>query len=49
MDPGLSQTDVDRLTKSADLIRQDIARLEAENRGERDAGAPCKINFWNPA
>lgn len=39
MDSTLSQTDVDRLEKSAELIRQDIARLEAESRGERQANA----------
>ncbi len=42
MDPGLSQTEVDRLEKSAKLIRQDIARLEAERRGDRVAGVPLQ-------
>ncbi|UBF28634.1 HlyD family type I secretion periplasmic adaptor subunit [Kovacikia minuta CCNUW1] len=42
MDPGLSQTEVDRLTKSAELIRQDIARLEAERVGERSTNTPLQ-------
>lgn len=42
MDSTLSQTDVDRLEKSAELIRQDIARLEAESRGARSAEAPLQ-------
>lgn len=42
LNSDLSQTDVDRLEKSAELIRQDIARLEAESRGERSAGAPLQ-------
>ncbi|MCL6435888.1 MAG: HlyD family type I secretion periplasmic adaptor subunit [Leptolyngbyaceae cyanobacterium HOT.MB2.61] len=42
MDSELTQTDVDRLAKSAELIRQDIARLEAESRGERKAGVPLQ-------
>jgi HlyD family secretion protein len=42
MNSDLSQTDVDRLQKSAELIRQDIARLEAESRGERSTGAPLQ-------
>ncbi|GAB4228227.1 MAG: HlyD family type I secretion periplasmic adaptor subunit [Elainellaceae cyanobacterium] len=37
-DPALSQSEVDRLAKSADLIRQDIARLEAEQAGETNTG-----------
>ncbi|QZZ20682.1 HlyD family type I secretion periplasmic adaptor subunit [Leptothermofonsia sichuanensis E412] len=42
LNSDLSQTDVDRLEKSAELIRQDIARLEAESRGERSTGAPLQ-------
>lgn len=38
MDPGLPQTDVDRLEKSAKLIREDIARLRAESEGKRSTG-----------
>ncbi|MBD3883871.1 HlyD family type I secretion periplasmic adaptor subunit [Phormidium tenue FACHB-886] len=38
-DPKLSQTEVDRLQKNINLIRQDIARLEAERSGSTDAGS----------
>jgi HlyD family secretion protein len=37
-DAGLSQTNIDRLEESAQLIRQDIARLEAERAGQATAG-----------
>lgn len=37
-DPTLSQSEVDRLKTSADLIRQDIARLEAEQAGQTNTG-----------
>ncbi|NJO40399.1 MAG: HlyD family type I secretion periplasmic adaptor subunit [Cyanobacteria bacterium RU_5_0] len=37
-DPELSQSEVDRLEKSAELIRQDVARLEAEQSGQTDTG-----------
>ncbi len=37
-DPSLSDADVNRLQQSAELIRQDIARLEAESRGESSSG-----------
>ncbi|MEB3209973.1 MAG: hemolysin D, partial [Leptolyngbyaceae bacterium] len=39
-DPALNQADVDRLTASADLIQQDIARLEAEVNGDPTGGTP---------
>lgn len=38
-DPGLPQAEVQRLQQSADLIRQDIARLEAESQGQRVTGS----------
>ncbi|HEY9626019.1 MAG TPA: HlyD family type I secretion periplasmic adaptor subunit [Coleofasciculaceae cyanobacterium] len=38
-DPKLSQSEVDRLEKNAQLIQQDIARLEAESKGQTDAGS----------
>jgi HlyD family secretion protein len=38
MDSSLPQTDVNRLEKSARLIREDIARLEAERTGGKAAG-----------
>lgn len=38
MDPGLPQTEVDRLTQSSKLIREDIARLQAERTGSANAG-----------
>lgn len=37
-DPALPQAEVDRLTKSAQLIREDIRRLEAERTGAKTAG-----------
>ncbi|MDX2212343.1 MAG: HlyD family type I secretion periplasmic adaptor subunit [Oculatellaceae cyanobacterium bins.114] len=37
-DPSLPAAAVDRLEQSADLIRQDIARLEAERTGQTNAG-----------
>jgi HlyD family secretion protein len=37
-DPKLSDSEVDRLQRNADLVRQDIARLEAERKGSTDAG-----------
>lgn len=37
-DPKLSQSEVDRLAKNAELIRQDLARLEAEQSGQTDTG-----------
>lgn len=42
LNSDLSQTDVDRLEESAELIRQDIARLEAERQGGRSAGVPLQ-------
>jgi HlyD family secretion protein len=42
MDSALSQSEVDRLEQSAKLIRQDIARLQAESQGKRVAGAPLQ-------
>lgn len=42
MDAGLSESEIKRLEDTAKLIRQDIARLQAENRGERVAGAPLQ-------
>lgn len=38
-DPGLQQAEVDRLAKSAELIRQDLGRLEAERTGAITAGS----------
>ena len=38
-DPKLSDTEVDRLQRNANLVRQDIARLEAERKGSTDAGS----------
>lgn len=37
-DPSLPQTDVDRLAKSAELIQEDLMRLEAERMGATKAG-----------
>jgi HlyD family secretion protein len=37
-DPKLSQSEVNRLQKNAELVRQDIARLEAENKGLTRSG-----------
>jgi HlyD family secretion protein len=37
-DPTLSQAEVDRLQSAAELVRQDIARLEAERAGETATG-----------
>ncbi|MBE9181511.1 HlyD family type I secretion periplasmic adaptor subunit [Oculatella sp. LEGE 06141] len=37
-DPTLSRSEVDRLEQSAALIRQDLARLEAERTGQRSSG-----------
>lgn len=37
-DPGIEQASVDRLAKSAELIQQDLKRLEAERTGETTAG-----------
>jgi HlyD family secretion protein len=37
-DPALSQAEVDRLSQSADLIRQDINRLVAEQNGQTATG-----------
>lgn len=39
LDSTLSQVDVDRLQKSAQLIREDIARLDAERMGQSIAGS----------
>jgi HlyD family secretion protein len=41
-DPQLSQAEVDRLEASAELIRQDIARLEAEQSGQTFTGNASK-------
>ncbi|HEY9696494.1 MAG TPA: HlyD family type I secretion periplasmic adaptor subunit [Trichocoleus sp.] len=38
-DPKLSQSEVDRLQKSADLIRQDVSRLQAESEGRTNTGS----------
>jgi HlyD family secretion protein len=38
-DPSVSDAEVARLEEAADLIRQDIARLEAESRGEASTGS----------
>ncbi|MEM7555222.1 MAG: HlyD family efflux transporter periplasmic adaptor subunit [Cyanobacteria bacterium P01_A01_bin.84] len=37
-DPDLQQADVARLAKSANLIREDLRRLDAERSGEKKAG-----------
>lgn len=37
-DPDLPQAEVDRLAKSAELIKQDLSRLEAERSGKGTAG-----------
>ena len=37
-DPKLSDSEVDRLQQNANLVRQDIARLEAERKGSTNAG-----------
>lgn len=42
LDRAVSQAEVDRLDKSAELIRQDIARLEAERSGRTNAGTPLQ-------
>jgi HlyD family secretion protein len=42
MDSAMSQLDVDRLERSAKLIRQDIARLQAESQGKRVTGSPLQ-------
>jgi HlyD family secretion protein len=41
-DPALNQADVDRLQNAAELIQQDITRLEAELRGEITGGTPLQ-------
>lgn len=46
-DPGLPQVEVDRLTKSAELIRQDLARLEAERTGSATAGTNLQDQLLN--
>jgi HlyD family secretion protein len=38
-DPTLNQSEVDRLERNAELIRQDMARLQAEGAGETRTGA----------
>ena len=38
LDPAFSQAEVDRLDNSAKLIREDLARLEAERTGSTNAG-----------
>jgi HlyD family secretion protein len=38
-DPKLSQAEVNRLQKNAELIQQDLARLQAEKEGKTDAGS----------
>lgn len=38
MDAGLPQAEVDRLTQSSKLIREDIARLQAERTGNASSG-----------
>jgi len=37
-DSALPQAEIDRLAKSAKLIREDLSRLEAERKGEKTAG-----------
>jgi HlyD family secretion protein len=37
-DPALNQSEVDRLQKIAEAVRQDIARLKAESQGQTRAG-----------
>jgi len=37
-DPKLSQSEANRLQKNAQLVQQDIARLEAESKGQTNAG-----------
>ncbi|MEM9451367.1 MAG: HlyD family type I secretion periplasmic adaptor subunit [Cyanobacteria bacterium P01_E01_bin.6] len=41
-DPALTQADVDRLSASAELIQQDITRLEAELNGGLASGTPLQ-------
>ena len=41
-DPTLPQAEVNRLENSAELIRQDLARLEAENAGQSSTGNALK-------
>jgi HlyD family secretion protein len=38
-DPELSKTEVDRLQQNVALIRQDVARLEAESKGSSSSGS----------
>ncbi len=38
LDPAVSESEVSRLQANARMIQQDIARLEAENRGDRTSG-----------
>ncbi|MBD2020532.1 HlyD family type I secretion periplasmic adaptor subunit [Leptolyngbya sp. FACHB-36] len=42
IDPGVSETSVTSLEKDAEKIREDIARLEAESKGETSAGTPLQ-------
>jgi HlyD family secretion protein len=37
-DPTLSKSEVDRIRQNANLVRQDVARLEAENKGSGSSG-----------
>lgn len=41
-DTAVSQASVDRLAEAARLIRQDVARLEAERTGETNTGTPIQ-------
>lgn len=44
-DPAITQAEIDRLTKSAQLIREDIARLEAERIGAGNTGVALQDQF----
>lgn len=41
-DPDLNQSEVDRLQQAAELVRQDLARLEAERSGNASTGVPLQ-------
>jgi len=42
LDPAESESEVKRLQDNARIMQQDIARLEAENRGDRTSAAPLQ-------
>jgi HlyD family secretion protein len=46
-DPDLKQVDVARLTKSANLIQQDLRRLDAERTGAKTAGSELQDELLN--